>query len=212
MPSNHRSLLRFLWGSAIGALAIALLLPATVEAQRSARDYLEGQHEEVNRILRQDAETDAARRRRSQRLTRLLNGLLDYEGLSEAALGEHWEAHSEDERTAFVALLRQLVERNYESNLERILEYEVSYDDETRRGDRMLVTTSARSRTQRRQPPVEIQYLMRRDGTRWRVVDVTTDGVSMVRNYHDQFHRIIDRDGWDELIARMQRRLEEDQG
>ncbi len=74
------------------------------------------------------------------------------------------------------------------------------------------MTTSARSRTQRRQPPVEIEYTLRRDGRRWRVVDVTTDGVSMVRNYRDQFGRIIARDGWAELIARMERRLEENRG
>jgi len=193
-------------------LVAALLAPSVASAQGSARAYLERRHDEVNRILRQDAETDAARERRSQRLTRLLNQLLDYEGLSEASLGDHWDAHSEEERARFVALLRQLVERNYEANLERILEYEVSYEDERSRGDRTLVTTSARSRTQRRQPPVEIEYTMRSVSGDWRVIDVTTDGVSMVRNYREQFDRIIERDGWDELIARMERRLEEDQG
>jgi len=194
------------------ALIAALLLPAAAEAQGSARTYLEERHEEVNEILRQDAETDAARERRTTRLTRLLNQLLDYRGVSEAALGDHWEAHTEEERTQFVDLLRRLVERNYETNLARILEFEVTYDDERRRGDSTTVTTQARSRSQRRQPPVEIEYTMRNTGGQWRVFDVTTDGVSMVRNYREQFSRIIDRDGWSELISRMQRRLEEDQG
>lgn len=197
--------------SAVAFLAALLIAPQAL-AQASARTFLEDQHDDVNEILRADASTDAARARRSERLTRILNQLLDYDSLSEAALSDHWETRSEEQRTQFVSLLRQLVERNYENNLERILEYEVSYDDERRRGERTIVTTSARSRTQRRQPPVEIEYTMRRDGRRWRVVDVTTDGVSMVRNYREQFNRIIDRDGWDELIARMERRLEEDRG
>lgn len=193
------------------AFAAALSITPSARAQ-SARAFLEAQHEEVNGILRQEAATDAARQRRTERLTALLNELLDYEGLSQAALGEHWGARSPEERTQFVALLRQLVERNYEGNLERILEYEVSYDAERARGEQTIVTTSARSRAQRRQPPVEIEYTLRRDGRRWRVIDVSTDGVSMVRNYHDQFHRIISRDGWAELIARMERRLEENRG
>ncbi|MCZ7683184.1 MAG: ABC transporter substrate-binding protein [Sandaracinaceae bacterium] len=189
---------------------LATLVPmASASAQDGARAYLERQHEEVNRILRQPAANDAARQRRSERLRTLLNGLLDYPELSRRALGEHWEARSEAERQQFVDLLRQLVERNYEGNLERILDFEVTYERESRRGDLTVVHTSARSRTQRRQPPVAIDYAMRRvDGT-WRVVDVTTDGVSMVDNYRSQFHRIISRDGWDELIARMQRRLEQ---
>ena len=108
-----------------------------------------------------------------------------------------------------MSLLRQLVERNYETNLERILDYEVSYEGEQARGDRTVVTTSARSRAQRRQPPVEIAYAMVQSGGDWRVVDVTTDGVSMVQNYRSQFNRIIDREGWAELISRMERRLEQ---
>ncbi|MBX3274172.1 MAG: ABC transporter substrate-binding protein [Sandaracinaceae bacterium] len=197
----------------LAALVAALcLFPALASAQGTARAFLEARHEEVNGILRDGATTDAARRQRTERLTRMLNDLLDYQALAEAALADHWRSRSETEREQFVNLLRQLVERNYETNLERILEFEVSYDDERARGDRTVVTTSARSRTQRRQPPVEIEYTLRRDGRRWRVVDVTTDGVSMVRNYRDQFGRIIARDGWAELIARMERRLEENRG
>lgn len=191
------------------ALAAALLAPTTVEAQGSARDFLEEQHQGLNRLLREDATTDAARQRRATRLAQILNDLLDYAALSEASLGNHWGERSEEERARFVSLLQQLVERNYEGNLERILEFEVSYDAERRRGDRTIVTTSARSRENRRQPPVEIEYTLRRTGGRWRVVDVTTDGVSMVSTYRDQFNRIISRDGWAELIARMERRLEE---
>lgn len=189
---------------------LATLVPlASASAQDGARAHLERQHEEVNRILRQPAASDAARQRRSERLRTLLNGLLDYPELSRRALGEHWEARSEAERQQFVDLLRQLVERNYEGNLERILDFEVTYERESRRGDLTVVHTSARSRSQRRQPPVAIDYAMRRVDGAWRVVDVTTDGVSMVDNYRSQFHRIISRDGWSELIARMQRRLEQ---
>ena len=50
---------------------------------------------------------------------------------------------------------------------------------------------------------------MVQSGGDWRVVDVTTDGVSMVQNYRSQFNRIIDREGWAELISRMERRLEQ---
>lgn len=191
------------------SLAALLLFAPPAFAQGGASAYLEGRHEEVNRILRQPAANDAARARRTERLRTLLNGLLDYEELSRRALGQHWESQSEDERARFVDLLRRLVERNYEGNLERILDFEVIYERESRREGLTVVHTSARSRSQRRAPPVAIDYAMQqRDGV-WRVVDVTTDGVSMVDNYRNQFNRIITRDGWSELVGRMQRRLEE---
>ncbi len=192
------------------AWLIATLAPlATASAQDGPRALLEQRHEEVNRILRQPTANDAARQQRSERLREILNDLLDYEELSRRALGDHWQEHSEAERQQFVDLLRQLVQRNYEGNLERILDFEVTYDRESRRDDLTVVHTTARSRQQRRQPPVSIEYAMHSTGGTWRVVDVTTDGVSMVDNYRSQFHRIIARDGWSELIARMQRRLAE---
>lgn len=190
-------------------LAAALLAAPSPALAQSARSFLEGRHEEVIRVLRQPAQSDAARQQRSERLTRMLNGLLDYEALSQASLGEHWDSQSAAERERFATLLRQLVERNYEDNLERIVDYEVSYDAERRRGEHTIVTTTARSRQNRREPAVTIEYtLIQRDG-QWRVVDVATDGVSMVSNYRNQFARIIDREGWSELITRMERRLEE---
>ena len=191
-------------------MASLLLVPALASpaaAQGGARAYLESRHEEVNSILRQATPNDAARTRRTERLRTVLNGLLDYQELSRRALGTHWDAQSEGERRRFVDLLRQLVERNYEGNLERIVDFEVTYERESRSGELTVVHTSARSRAQRRAPPVAIDYTMhQRDGA-WRVVDVSTDGVSMVDNYRSQFNRIITRDGWGELVSRMQRRL-----
>jgi phospholipid transport system substrate-binding protein len=194
----------------VPACLAMVLFASTAEAQQpnGAIAHLRERHEQLNRILRQPAANEAARQRRSEQLRATINGLLDYEELSRRALRDHWEGRTPQQREQFVALLRQLVERNYESNLERTLDFEVSYDSESPREGTSLVTTTARSRTQRRQPPVEIAYTMVQRGNEWKVVDVATDGVSMVDNYRSQFNRIITRDGWDELITRMQRRLE----
>lgn len=195
--------------SALLALGLFLALPGGAEAQGgSASRFLKQRHDEVSRLMRRAPTTDEERQRRSAGVTRILSELLDYEELSRRALGAHWESRTPQQRAQFVGLLRQLVERNYEANLERIQEYEVRYTDEDSIADGVVVHTEARSRTERRQPPVEIAYSMRQSGGAWRVFDVNTDGVSLVRNYNTQFNRIIGQDGWDELIRRMQQRLE----
>ena len=193
-------------------LALALCTAAPASAQGAASRYLERRHDEVNRLLRRSADTDTARSRRSTQLATMLGELLDYEELSRRSLGDHWESREGPARERFVTLLRQLVERNYENNLERTLEYDVEYVREARRGEETIVYTEARSRTQRRQPPIAIDYTLRPEGSRFRVVDITTDGVSLVDNYRAQFNRIIDRDGWDALIERMQQRLNTERG
>jgi len=190
---------------ALAPLAI-LASPAAAQTGPGTR-YLRQRNDEVTRLLRREATTDAARAQRSQEVTRILSDLLDYEELSRRSLGTHWESHTEAQRREFVDLLRQLVERNYESNLERVLDFEISYTGETTSADGTVVRTEARSRTERRQPPVEITYTLHLQGSAWRVFDVVTDGVSLVRNYRNQFNRIITESGWDELIHRMRDRL-----
>lgn len=204
----HQLLVRFLTGAVL-ALGLSLAIPAGASAQEgSASRFLKQRHDDVSRIMRRAPTTDAERERRSAEVTRILSELLDYQELSRRALGTHWEGRTPQQREQFVGLLRQLVERNYEQNLERIQEFEVRYTSEDSISDGVVVRTEARSRTERRQPPVEIAYSMHQSGGAWRVFDVNTDGVSLVRNYHTQFNRIIGQNGWDELIQRMQQRLE----
>lgn len=195
--------------SLAAALTLALALPAAGSAQEGgpASRFLKQRHDDVNRIIRRAAETEPERQRRSREITQILSELLDYQELSRRALGSHWESRTPEQRERFVGLLRQLVERNYEQNLQRIQEFEVRYSGEESIADGTVVRTEARSRTERRQPPVEIAYSMHLVGTAWRVFDVNTDGVSLVRNYNNQFNRIISQNGWDELIRRMEQRL-----
>lgn len=184
--------------------ALTVLGATTAVAQADARAFLEQKHAAVTRLMEQ-----APSASRDRRLTRMLTELLDYRELSRRALADHWEARSEAERDEFVSLLQQLVERSYRQNLQRTLRFEVTYEQAEPRGDEVLVRTEARSRTNRRAPPVSIDYLLRPVGNGWRVVDLTVDdGMSMVESYRRQFARIIEREGWDGLIARMRARLE----
>lgn len=196
------------------ALAVALALPALASAQApapgnpaEAKRFLEQRHEAVLRVLRRPARDEAARERRRTEIVRLLADLLDYQELSRRALGNEWNARSEAERREFVDLLKQLVERSYQGNLERTADYQVRYGNAEAGSDGVVVRTTARSRRNRRAPEVAIDYSLRKTGSTWKVFDVSTDGVSMVRNYRNQFRRIIQREGWSGLISRMRSRL-----
>lgn len=142
------------------------------------------------------------------KLSIAIGELLDYQELSRRALKKHWDKHSEAEREQFVGLLKQLVERSYRRNLRSTLGYQIDYLGNGDTRDGAEVRTRAQSKKNRREPPIEIDYTMIPSGDGWRVVDITTDGVSMVRNYRRQFNRILKKHGWDELIKRMQSRLD----
>ena len=204
MFRNARSL------SVLVLLVGSLFFSVPVHAQGAsgpATRYLRARNEEANRVLQRAATTDAARTARSQEVTQILSNLLDFQELSRRALSTHWDGLTEAQRHEFVGLLQQLVERNYQANLERVLDFDITYTTEQQTADGTTVTTSARSRTERRQPPVEIAYTLHLQGLTWRVFDVVTDGVSLVRNYRNQFNRVITENNFEELIRRMRERL-----
>lgn len=190
-------------------LCLVCLLPvaALAETTAPARQFLQQRHAEVVQILKRSAKGDDAINQRDTELKHALANLLDFEELSKRALADHWESLSTDKRQNFSSLLSQLVERSYQKNLESTMDFRVTYDQERRVGDSIVVSTEARSTKNRRAPPVAIDYTLNSSGKSYRVYDITTDGVSLVSNYKRQFNKIIERDGWNALLERMKKKL-----
>lgn len=200
----HR-MLAFLCLLAFGS---AVAPDGTAAQAESAEAYLKKHHRRVLKMLRDKPRSDEAKQARNQQLDRELERLLALDELSKRALGDHWDERGEEERARFVELLQQLVQRNYQQNLESTLSYSVRYKGESGSGEGVVVHTIARSTENRRAPPIEIDYRMMRGPRGWQVFDIITDGVSLVDNYRRQFSRIIKKDGWDALIERMESRLD----
>jgi len=147
----------------------------------------------------------------SNKVADLVRTLLDYGELAEASLGKHWAERTQAEQKEFTDILRSLIEKNYVKHLRDHINYEVTYNTETRvPGGKVNVTTTLTTGTPPRQTETEVVYIMKRKGSSWVVVDVVTDGVSLTRNYRSQFGKIIAEKGYDELINKMKKKLSEE--
>ena len=56
---------------------------------------------------------------------------------------------------------------------------------------------------------VALEYKMIYKAGHWVVYDVITDEQSLLENYRAEFNKIITKDGFDALIKRMRKKLEE---
>lgn len=133
--------------------------------------------------------------------------MLDYATLAEGSLGSEWAARSDAEKAQFSDLLKQLVRKAYEKNLKKTLNFDIEYVSEKAAGDAILVTTKAVSKTNAREEPIEIAYKMAQKDGAWKVVDIVTEGVSLVSSYRSQFTKIIKKDGFPKLIQKMKDKL-----
>ncbi|MGC4092158.1 MAG: ABC transporter substrate-binding protein [Polyangiaceae bacterium] len=96
----------------------------------------------------------------------------------------------------------------YRKSLKRISDYNVEFKGETPSEGGQIVRTVAKSRTDARQEPLSIDYVVHEVNGKWRVADIVTEGSSLVANYRNQFRRIIKKNGFPELMKRMKTKLD----
>jgi phospholipid transport system substrate-binding protein len=193
--------------------AVLGVIPVTVEAAPPSGPMatLKQKNGEVDKLLRQKPEVGSpAEKKQKDDIRALARTLLDYGELAKRSMATHWEKLTKPQRDEFVTTLQQLIERNYVKQLRANLDYQVQYRNEQIDGDEAQVQTVVKVKTQGKSTDAEIVYKLRHEETDgWRVYDVITDEVSLVRNYRNQFNKIITEHSYDELIKKMKNKLAE---
>jgi phospholipid transport system substrate-binding protein len=194
------------WIRNLASLALALSALALAEpralAGDSAQDFVQTRQTQVTTLLHQSAGA-----KRDKQIQAVLDGMIDYDELAKRSLAAHWTDLSEAQRKEFTDILKRLVQRNYEKNIKNILEYRVEYLGEEPVSEGVVVHTRASSAANQREEPISIDYQLISGNGAWKVVDIVTEGSSLVNNYKNQFHRIIQKDGYDTLVKRMKDKL-----
>lgn len=193
-------------GSLVLLLSLTWAFSAT--AQPGPRETVEAANQQLSALLKQKAPTTPqATKAHDTKLREIVTNLLDLDHMAQESLGRYWSQQTEEERREYVTLMKQLVERSYLKQARSRTSYTVSFGAVNVNGNEAEVETTLRVTSRGRREAVEVVYSMALREGRWRVVDVETDGASTVRNYRAQFRRIIQNEGFAELVARMRRRL-----
>ena len=144
----------------------------------------------------------------------VITGTFDIRELCRLSLDNHWGERSAAEQNQFVNLMTQLLERkavlSKEQSKTRGQNYYVNYNGESYLDPQK---TRARVRTQAHVPKesvnVSIDYKLVKQGSQWKIFDVIVDDASLVDNYKYQFHSIITKHGYPELVSRINKKLSE---
>ena len=184
----------------------------TAAAQVGPKETVEAANQRLQKLLSQKVAPDTpAAGQRDKQLQQVVTELLDLDVMAEKALGRYWNDRSAAERQEYLSLMRQLVERSYLRQARSHADYQVAFGtvelDPARNEAQVSSTITVTKRG--RQEQIEVVYTLTQRPSQWRVIDIETDGASTVRNYRAQFQRIIQQNGFGELLARMRRRLDE---
>ena len=137
---------------------------------------------------------------RHRALRALTEQAVDFGEAAQRTLGTHWDTRTPAERARFVGLFTDLIDHAYLSRLthdgERIV-----IDAETMTGTDAVVRTRALGKSGE-VTPVVFSLHQGVDG-RWRIYDVSFEGMSLVGSYRAQFNKIIRASSYDELVTRL---------
>jgi phospholipid transport system substrate-binding protein len=176
--------------------------PRSAWAGDSAQDLIQTRQAQVTSLLQK-----AATPERDKQVSAVLESMMNYDELAKQSLAAHWSELNETQQKEFTDVLRRLVQRNYEKNVKSIADYRVEFVGEEVTPEGTVVHTRASSSSKQHEEPVTIDYRMKQLGAAWKVIDIVTDGSSLVSNYRSQFHRVIQKDGYGALVKKMKDKL-----
>jgi len=143
----------------------------------------------------------------AKQVTASVRNFIDIDQLGKRAMVDQWAKLSKAQQEQFLTLLRELIEENYVRGLRANLEYTVAYTGETTDKDgNVVVSTKINTQRKGRAYSIVVEYVLVKEGDKLRAFDIKTDGVGLVENYRTTFNKIIEKDGFDGLIAKMKKK------
>jgi ABC-type transporter MlaC component len=199
---NRRHMKKF-----FNAVAIAMtLLVAGIAFAGAATDAVKEKQEELFEVIAQK-KTES----RDAKLKSLFDEMLAYDVFAKDSLGKKWKTLTNAEQKQFSTRLTRLVRCNYKRNLVKMLDYNIVYVGEESKRDATLVKSRARHKTKKREPEIEIDFLMDKLGGKYKAIDIYTERASLTRTYRSQFLRILKKeDGFKKLLEKMDKKIEKD--
>ncbi|MGH7961087.1 MAG: MlaC/ttg2D family ABC transporter substrate-binding protein [Candidatus Binatia bacterium] len=149
---------------------------------------------------------------REQRIAKVREILLpqfDSQEIAKRTLGTHWRKRTEEERKQFVQLFVDLVEKTYSSNLDRYDPGVKLFFDQERIIDGEYAEVDTRIFDPVLDKTFAINYRMHKSDGRWLIYDVIAENISMVGNYRNQFHRILSKSSYQDLVQKIEQKLKE---
>ncbi len=144
--------------------------------------------------------------KRRSALKQVIGRIFDYGEMAKRSMGVHWKAQTPAQQKEFVSLFSTLLENSYAGKIESYNQEKIVYDRENVEGN--YAEVDSRVITAKRDE-YSLDYRLLKEGNKWMIYDVVIEGVSLVSNYRTQFNKIINEQGYKELLKKLRTKSEE---
>ncbi len=148
-------------------------------------------------ILKDESlKSDAKKVERRSLIMKEISSGFDFREMSQRVLGRTWNTITPEQQEYFVVQMTKLLENVYVGKLETYSGEKIELVEERIKGNRAQVTTLIEDQGVK----LPVHYIMQKTGSKWMVYDINIEGVSLIRNYMEQFRSILKQNDYEGLI------------
>ncbi len=204
---RHRYFLR---AAILGLLVTTVSFAASADVA-GAQAFVEKEHGIIKKLVEANAPVSE--------VTKAIDGMIDYDEIAQRALGKpcpttipqctnHWDGLNDAQKKEVRDLFKALVEKKYRENAYKTKDFDVSYRGAKEQStDVTKVRTEAKNKAKPREPPVQVDYMIRSSGGAHKVVDYAFEGSLVTKNYYESSDKIMKRDGYPALVNKLREKV-----
>lgn len=146
---------------------------------------------------------------RRQRLWEEISFIFNFEEMSMRALGQHWKKRTPEEKKEFVELFTNILKDAYIGKTDTYSGEKIVFLREKQDGGKYAtVQTKIITNTG---TEILVDYRMLNNDGKWTIYDVIIEGVSLVNNYRSQFHNILLKSSYEDLIQKIKEKQDKEE-
>lgn len=183
----------------VSALVIlcSIVFTLPVQAVNGPTETIKPILADLTKVLNDPAlQGDVHRDERRKKIMGTIRTGFDFQEMCKRIVGRTWLEISESDRDHFTELMTKLLENIYIGKLENYHYQKIEYLDERIQGNLAQVSTQV----DKNDVKLPVYYILRLTPKGWMVYDINIEGVSLVRNYAEQFKSILRTNNFQELV------------
>lgn len=202
---QRKNLMPSLIVSALATLVVVLCTQSAVLASPDPTEQLRPFLNKVTATLADPGLKALPKHEQSRRVIAVVRERFDFREMSKRVIGQQWRSLSEMEQGEFESLFTQLLQYAYVDKIDEYSGQQVQFTQQRIKGERAEVQTLLVDKNK----SIPVFYIMLLRGDQWMAYDVVVEGVSLIRNYMEQFSEILRKDGYPGLVKQIEQKIAE---
>jgi phospholipid transport system substrate-binding protein len=202
---QRKNLMPSLIVSTLATLVVVLCTQSAVLASPDPTEQLRPFLNKVTATLADPGLKALPKHEQSRRVIAVVRERFDFREMSKRVIGQQWRSLSEMEQGEFESLFTQLLQYAYVGKIDEYSGQQVQFTQQRIKGERAEVQTLLVDKDK----SIPVFYIMLLRGDQWMAYDVVVEGVSLIRNYMEQFSEILRKDGYPGLVKQIEQKIAE---